>query len=322
MNAEIKINAKIKIFVKSSPLGRSVGIHWRNTSSKTRELEGIATLGKRVIERPRDGRLVSVEGQINTEKPSLVLARYEGDTFLLVSGIDGKRSRSEQMGRRVVDHILWLSHDAGAEEDLRLIAAYALVGLMDPESEFQTLVRNAIYFDPEDNDAFTIDTQQLHQIYTKAYEQFGQNEKTFSSFPTQPQQDLDSDRLRELAQKIATSPLPQVETVVIIAESKKSPDGNLTLNYKGNVAPIPDTSDFDTSSVPIEHPTPKHQNSSHPDRESSAEKKSPSPNLILGLIVLVICITLITAMIGIKIYKHHQEIQNKDQVVTILPQYS
>jgi len=319
------MNAEIQIFVKSSPLGRSVGIHWRNTSSNTRELEGIATLGKGVIERSQGGRLVSVEGQINTEKPSLVLARYEGDTFLLVSGIDGQRSRSEQMGRRVVDHILWLSHDAGAEKDLRLIAAYALVGLMDPESEFQTLVRNAIDFDPNDNDSFTIDLPQLQQIYTKASEQFGNLQNTEQSFLSQPQ-DYDQNSLQILAEQIASCPLPNQRTVVIVAERKQNSDGIPCLKYQGNIAPLSATQvsysrnsqqsaeTSYTSVTPPYHQVDQEQDSKV--QEDSGVKK-PLPGSLVLIIVMMILVIIMIGIIGVKAYKHYQDLHNKNQSITL-----
>ncbi len=234
--------SQVEIYVRSSSLGQQVGIHWRNISKPEQPKEEPVALEKQVIARD-DGQMVTVNAIINDTKPSLILARYENKVLLEVTGLDATEDRSKNMGRKISEVVLWVG-DASEdiEEQLRKLAACALLSFWEKESTFITTIRSAIDFDG--NDSFRANAQQIKQLYDDAAENldrllskvsFSEIDSSEPVWLTQKKKiDIES-QLYSLVKKISQTALPEGdEPVVVVAEFKKEGDKQWIV-YKGNV---------------------------------------------------------------------------------------
>lgn len=152
---------QIQIYVRSSALGPA-GIHWRNVSKPEQPKEEPEILGQAVV--PDEGSKISIDSAINTVKPCLVLAKYDGQILLEVTGIDATRERCEQEGRRISEVVLWVGDDnKETEEKLRKLAYCALLSLWNPESKFRTAISSSIEFDGLND--YKVNVENLLNIY-------------------------------------------------------------------------------------------------------------------------------------------------------------
>ena len=283
---------KVEIYVRSSPLGE-VGIHWRNISKSEQPREEPVVLKERVIARD-DGQQVTINSLINDTKPSLILARYQNKLLLELTGLDATEARSNKMGRRISEIVLWVG-DASetTESQLRKLAASALLSFWKKESTFLTTIRTSIDFD--ELNSFKADVQQIEKLYTDPDKDLDNLLSkvspsvinTSESFWSIPQKIHKESQLYDLVREISETSLPETEQpVVVVAEFKKEGDQQ-QINYKGNVwvekkrpAPIPET-------VPIPEPA------ATPEPVSPPKSRPAILRMLLLILIIVLAIWLV-----------------------------
>ncbi len=296
--------SQVEIYVRSSSLGQQVGIHWRNISKPEQPKEEPVALEKQVIARD-DGQMVTVNAIINDTKPSLILARYENKVLLEVTGLDATEDRSKNMGRKISEVVLWVG-DASEdiEEQLRKLAACALLSFWEKESTFITTIRSAIDFDG--NDSFRANAQQIKQLYDDAAENldrllskvsFSEIDSSEPVWLTQKKKiDIES-QLYSLVKKISQTALPEGdEPVVVVAEFKKEGDKQWIV-YKGNVW------EKKTQSEPQPTLQPEPQPTLQPEPQPTLQPESQPPlqpdfllKIYLGALV-VLRVVILTILI-------------------------
>ncbi|MEO1373517.1 MAG: hypothetical protein AAFW70_04155 [Cyanobacteria bacterium J06635_10] len=293
---------QVEIYVRSSPLGE-VGIHWRNISKPEQPMEEPVVLKQRVINRD-DGQKVTINSLINDTKPSLILARYENKVLLELAGLDATEARSQKMGRRISEIVLWVGDDSPeVESKLRKLAACALLSFWEKESTFLTTIRNSIDFDGLND--FKVDAEQIEQLYDNADKHLNDLfPEVYSSdintpdlvWSTPKTIDIQSPEFKVLVKGIRQTSLPEteqpVEAVVVVAQLKKEgdkPKGHALrdrqlLDYKGNV--------WKAEPVTVKSPQqetvpPPQQETVDPESVSNAKKNY---NLMVLFIILLIAI--------------------------------
>lgn len=316
-----------EILVQSAPLGKQIGIHWRNAKDPNQSrVDFVEILGDPCLP-SRDGRpnMRSIESVINKTKPSVLFGQHKNKIFLFVAGISGREisvAISQASRSKLQENVLWMidKDEPDSQLYIRYLAAYAVAGLLDPHSDLQTLIRDAIDFDSEDKDIFTIDTLKLEQIYEKASEQFPNFQATTQPFPSQPQ-DYDQNSLQTLAEQIASFSLPAHGTFVIVAERKQTANNTPYLKYQGNIAPSTVTavakltpSGYIQPTLPPSGNTPIQP---EPEIASSTAKKKISRRTLLITAVAVLAILI---PVGVQLYKRRQNYKQKQNLLHLKSQ--
>ncbi|NER40023.1 MAG: hypothetical protein F6J93_39860 [Oscillatoria sp. SIO1A7] len=108
----------MKIYVQSRGRGQDEDYCWlRVTSENSQDLEVPAAIAK-------------VSHLIQSESPSLVLARYDRELLLLLTGMEAKE-RTDLRGRKIRNSVAWVVEDSEEnEQKLRAIAANYLQELL------------------------------------------------------------------------------------------------------------------------------------------------------------------------------------------------
>ncbi|WP_207211201.1 hypothetical protein [Leptolyngbya sp. Cla-17] len=256
-------------------------------------------LKQRIIHRS-DGQQVTVNSLINETKPSLILARYEGKILLEVIGLDASEARSQRMGRRISEVVLWVGDASSTEVEftLRQLAASALLSLWDKEIAFVTTIRNAIAFDGLDS--FKADAQQIEQLYIDASKNldkvlsashFSQTDSFDSIWSTPVTVDAD-EQLHFLAHQISQALLSSSEEPVVVVAELRRGNTERRIFYRGNVWAAP------PAPKPVEEPSPQQE-----ELEADFQKKTPilstapasrsTSRIIILVVILLIVIVLV-----------------------------
>jgi hypothetical protein len=295
---------QIQIYVRSSALGPA-GIHWRNVSKPEQPKEEPEILGQAVV--PDEGSKISIDSAINTVKPCLVLAKYDGQILLEVTGIDATRERCEQEGRRISEVVLWVGDDnKETEERLRKLAYCALLGLWKPDSKFRTEISSSIKFDGLND--YKVKADDLNKIY-ECPENYTENlELEDSSHPNHNY--LESNKFKtdqeviQLATQLRDESFDGMETVVVISEVKQT-ESERWLNHRGNVAQQPEVTPIILEREPVT-PLQGGLGSKKPERETS------KPKIRSRLIVIGIALILI---LGILIAMGQKHLMNQEKTI-------
>ncbi|MEH2063701.1 MAG: hypothetical protein V7K50_15805 [Nostoc sp.] len=284
-------DSQIEIYVRSSPLGEQVGIHWRNISKEGQPKEEPSVLKEQVITRD-DGKKVTINSLINDTKASLILARYENKVLLELTGLDASEDRSKSMGRRISEIVLWVG-DATPEVEpqLRKLAACALLSFWEKESDFLKTIRSSIEFDGLDS--FKTIDQQIKQLYTDAGTNLdrllskvssGDINTSDSDWLTPKKIDIEN-QLYDLVNQISQTPLPETEQpVIVVAEFKKEGDSQHIV-YKGNVWKAPQKK----TPVPSLQPVPPTERSI-PPKTTGSPSRLPIRMFLLGFFLMVVMV--------------------------------
>lgn len=292
-------HTQIEIYVRSSPLGE-VGIHWRNISKPEQPSEEPMVLKERVIVRD-DERKVTVNALINDTKPSLILARYENKILLELTGLDATEARSQKMGRRISEIVLWVG-DVTDEVELRLrkLAGCALLSFWKQESDFLSLVRSSIDFDGLNS--FKANTEKIEQLYADAEthlkrllsKDFLEDNRCEAIWSTPNTIKIERD-LYNLVSQINQTPLPKSEQPVVVVAELKRESERLQIVYKGNVWKAPEPEKKLQEIVPLEA------------TQSTTLSKVPPPKtrlaiagILLGMIITILVVVII---IWVMIYR-------------------
>lgn len=278
----------IEIYVRSSPLGSDVGIHWRNVSKDEQPMEEPEILKSRIVTKD-NGKKATINALINDTKPSIVLARYENKILLEVTGLEASEERSSQLGRRITEVVLWVG-DASAEVEaqLRKLAACAMLGSRNKDSTFLKVIRNAIRF--ENLDDFRVDQVAIGQIPAnpEAYVEFSLSSPLEQSDPSvwcSPDVITRNEHLQSLAQQISQTSLPDTDKpVVVVAEFKDE-----CLEYKGNIWKAPIQPMEAIASAPDEIETEKKTLPVQPETKSFSTTRI----IILGITTAIAALAII-----------------------------
>ncbi|BAY96115.1 hypothetical protein NIES37_00410 [Tolypothrix tenuis PCC 7101] len=294
-------NSQVEIYVRSSPLGEEVGIHWRNISKAEKPNEEPVVLKQRVVARD-DGKLVTINALITDTKPSLILARYENKVLLELTGLDAAEHRLKRVNRRISEIVLWVGDETPEVEiQLRKLAACALLSFWQKDSTFLTTIRSAIDFDGLNS--FKVNAQQIEQLYTDAgtnlnrllSEVAANNINTSESIWLTPKTiDIES-QLYDLVNQISQTSLPNTEQpVVVVAEFKKEEIGDRQwIIYKGNV--------WQEKKTPVSTPDPV------PPLPPPLPPLPPPPPPSLTSLIVIVRIILILILIAILVLAQPQK---------------
>lgn len=286
---------QIEIYVRSSPLG-DVGIHWRNITKPEQPTEEPTILKQRVICKD-DGRQATINSLINDTKPSIILARYSNKVLLEVTGIDAAEGRSQRMGRRISEVILWIG-DASSQEveaHLRQLAACALISFWNQKHTFATTIREAVNF--EGLNSFKANVQKLEQLYDDADKNLADvllaspatETDSYHLVWSSPVTISSDDQLYALAGQISQTLLPDGEQPFVVVAELKSDNNEPRVIYRGDVWAAP--------------PTPKPAELVLPPQEkvlTDTQKKTLKLSSLLRLsaaILVLILLILITVVI-------------------------
>jgi hypothetical protein len=136
----------LEIYVKSSALGKT-GLHWRKVTHTKQESEIPSLLMKKIIPK-KTGGTATPNYLIYEQKPSIMLMRYDGKLLLEVTGIESPQ-RSQQLGRKVLNCVVWVADDDQEEKEktIRMIAASALRNIIGEDLSLREVVAKAVEFE-------------------------------------------------------------------------------------------------------------------------------------------------------------------------------
>lgn len=278
---------QIEIYVRSSPLGK-VGIHWRKASEYLQSSQRTETpdiLMEEVV--PDDDSKLSVNSVINTVKPCLILAKYNGKVFLEVTGIDATPDRSEKLGRRISEVVLWVGDvNPETEAKLRKLAYCALLGLWNPESDFRRDISSSIEFDGLND--YKVKAYVLKDMYERSEkycELEGDNPSSHNYL--EPKEFKTDQEVRQLATQLRDASFDGMETAVVIAEIKQT-ESERWLNHRGNVAKQPEVTPVIPPIVPVNNPV-----ITSPGDVTGKKLKGKAPELKLRRRSIIAVMTLI-----------------------------
>lgn len=222
------------VYVKSSALGRS-GIHWRKVS-EAKQFKEIPDILKDERFLGETGESSTINDLINETKLSLVLVRCDKKLLLEVTGIESPE-RSNRLGRKVLNSVVWIGDDNSHNERiLRELAARALMSFWGKYPEFIKIISSAVEFDGLEG--FKGDFKSLNKLAANGDEKLKVLGLEIEESESDKQEDIweakqiDSNaQIESLAKQLATCSLPEGKDLVVIAEMPK--EG--VILYKGIV---------------------------------------------------------------------------------------
>lgn len=115
------------IYLQSRGISQDCDYRWLKLRENSQVPE-IPPVLKRPIPVNRDQQ-VRVSDLIDSQMPSIVLARSDGELLLLVTGLAARAERTDFMGRRIRNSIAWVYPDSNDNERIiRSLAIRALIG--------------------------------------------------------------------------------------------------------------------------------------------------------------------------------------------------
>ncbi|MDD1415588.1 hypothetical protein MEN41_13400 [Dolichospermum sp. ST_con] len=150
------------LYVKTSAKGKT-GIHWRHIQSPENQplVDTPDLINVKVWETESQQRFF-VNDLIDEYKPSLLIFRKDGKLLLEVSGIESAK-RSEELGRRVLNLIVWTFDDTSENEQIvRMIADSAIQSFLNQDARFNHMIETAISF--HQLEEFKVDMELINQF--------------------------------------------------------------------------------------------------------------------------------------------------------------
>ena len=118
----------MKIYVQSRGRGQDEDYCWLRVTAVS---EASAQENRQYLEVPAP--IAKVSNLIQSESPSLVLARYDEELLLLLTGMEAKE-RTDLRGRKIRNSVAWVGADSeDNEQKLRAIAASFLQDLLSED---------------------------------------------------------------------------------------------------------------------------------------------------------------------------------------------
>ena len=200
----------VEIYVKTSALGKR-GIHWRKIETQEHQPIEKPGLVQRQLIKGDNNQITIVNDLIDEVKPSLLLFRDKEDNKLLleVTGIESPQ-RSEKLGRRVLNSIVWIADDLEENENeaiLRKIAYSAIQSFLNKDVTFSKMIEESIdFFELEE---FRVNLDIIHQFIQLIEQDNYQQIDTIESKQSYQIGRKSAEVLEELAEEIVNKPLPK-----------------------------------------------------------------------------------------------------------------
>ncbi|MBD2773539.1 hypothetical protein [Iningainema tapete] len=316
-----------KIYVKTSALGKT-GIHWRSIESEEHQPVEVPSLIKRqVIE--ENGKIVIVNDLIDEVKPSLIIFRDKEENKLLleVTGIESPQ-RSIQLGRTVLNSIVWIADNLEENEEvLRKIAYSAIQNILHQNSSFSKMIEESIdFFELEE---FRVSLQKVHQFIQKIEQINTQYSNDIESYELYQIENKSTDNLKKLAEEILNNPLPKKWTswdgekndgvLVVVTENLEK----RTILHKAGVwrgfasrveEPVREVKSQEkkTNAIPF---------MDSPEVEETQVPSQPNQKIRLMIMLLITAITIVLIVVSLKLLFQPQP-QQTSQPQTIQQQTS
>jgi hypothetical protein len=155
-----------EIYVKTSALGKT-GIHWRKIESQEHQPIAKPSLIQYQVIKGENNQVAIVNDLIDEVKPSLLIFRDQERNQLLleVTGIESPQ-RSEKLGRKVLNAIVWIADDSEENEKiLRKIGYSAIQNILGQDLAFSRMIEESInFFELEE---FRVDLDRIQQFIEK-----------------------------------------------------------------------------------------------------------------------------------------------------------
>jgi uncharacterized protein YlzI (FlbEa/FlbD family) len=201
-----------EIYVKTSALGKT-GIHWRRIESEEHQPIEKPSLIKSTVIQEQNGQAVIVNDLIDEVKPSLIIFRSnssnsEKKLLLEVTGIESPL-RSDKLGRKVLNSIVWIASDSRENEEvLRKIAYSAIQYILGKDLTFSKMVEESIdFFQLEE---FRVNLDKINEFIQQITAINNQEHNLGKSSQEKYQIEAkSSDNLETLAEEIQNNPLPK-----------------------------------------------------------------------------------------------------------------
>ena len=200
----------LEIYVKTSALGKR-GIHWRKIETQEHQPIEKPGLVQRQLIKGDNNQITIVNDLIDEVKPSLLFFRDKEDNKLLleVTGIESPQ-RSEKLGRRVLNSIVWIADDLEENENeaiLRKIAYSAIQSFLNKDLTFSKMVEESIdFFELEE---FRVDLDIINQFIQLIEQDNYPQIDTIESKENYQIGRKSAEVLEELAEEIVNKPLPK-----------------------------------------------------------------------------------------------------------------
>ncbi|MBD2596021.1 hypothetical protein H6G74_17060 [Nostoc spongiaeforme FACHB-130] len=200
--------SSFEIYVKTSALGKT-GIHWRKIESEEYQPVEVPSLIKRQVISDENNQAVIVNDLIDEVKPSLIILRDNEENKLLleVTGIESP-NRSNKLGRKVLNSIVWIADDLeDNEEVLRKIACSAISSILDKDLSFCKMVEESIdFFEVEE---FRANLNTINKFTQQIETTFSSDNSHVKSYQEYYIGNKSTSHLEKLAEEIQNHPLPK-----------------------------------------------------------------------------------------------------------------
>ncbi|MEA5594635.1 hypothetical protein [Rivularia sp. UHCC 0363] len=198
----------IEIYVKTSALGKT-GIHWRKIETQEHQPVEKPRLIQHQLIKGSNKQITIVNDLIDEVKPSLLLFRDKEDNKLLleVTGIESPQ-RSEKLGRRVLNSIVWIAEDLEENEAvIKKIAYSAIQSFLNKDLTFSKMIEESIeFFELEE---FRVDLDVINQFIEDIKQANYQVINTDESKDRYQIERTSAEALEKLAEEIVNKPLPK-----------------------------------------------------------------------------------------------------------------
>ncbi|MBW4667068.1 MAG: hypothetical protein KME60_06380 [Cyanomargarita calcarea GSE-NOS-MK-12-04C] len=200
--------SNFEIYVKTSALGKT-GIHWRRIESEEYQPIEKPSLILRQVIKGENSQVTIVNDLIDEVKPSLLIFRdgYEKKLLLEVTGIESPK-RSDKLGRKVLNSIVWIAEDSeDNEEVLRKIAYSAIQTILEKDLNFSKMVEESIdFFELEE---FRVDLDRISEFIQQIKSVSCSECHEIESYKRYQIESKSTDNLEKLAEEIRNYPLPK-----------------------------------------------------------------------------------------------------------------
>lgn len=203
--------SSFKIYVKTSALGKT-GIHWRKVESEEYQPVEVPSLIKCQVISDENGQVVIVNDLIDEVKPSLIILRDNKEKKLLleVTGIESP-NRSNKLGRKVLNSVVWIADDLeDNEEVLRKIAYSAISSILNTDLSFCKMIEESIdFFEVEE---FRVNLNKINKFTQQGERIFSSDNSHIESYQEYYIGNRSNSSLEKLAEEIQNHSLPKYWT--------------------------------------------------------------------------------------------------------------
>lgn len=157
------------IYVQSRGISQENDYRWLRIKKNT-HLPEIPPILKRPIP-GKSGNIMRVTDLIDSQKPSIVVARSDGELLLLVTALKAREERTDFMGRPIRNSVAWVDQDT--EENERIFRSLTVRAL---RGELETEVDRAISIEGEYG--FSVDLEAIKKLAAPEQVDFKEPELT------------------------------------------------------------------------------------------------------------------------------------------------